>query len=137
MNDDVTREPSLDTAESKTPRMRGNFMRENRETQATPSPDGGEGRSGKAVSHTPDMYEAWESDDSIVPAKRANKTGARPTGRAPVAESVEERESTKGKARRPTACRTQCRRNVLNGSHRIRDAASATDRFTQGRSRMR
>ena len=40
----------------------------------------------------PDMHVPWESDGSIVPAKRANKTGT------PVAESVKERETPKGNA---------------------------------------
>jgi len=52
-------------------------------------------RSGKAQCRTPDMYAPRESDEPIVPAKRANKTEA-PTS---VAESVEERGSTKGNIR--------------------------------------
>jgi hypothetical protein len=71
--------------------MRGNSMRENRETHGTPPPNVGGGRSGKAAPK-PDMYVPWESDVSIVPAKRANKVGA------PMAESVEERETPKGNA---------------------------------------
>ena len=72
MKSDDRREPLFDAAESKTPCMRGNSMRENRETQATPPPDGGGGRSGKAPCRTPDMHVAGESDGPIVPAKRAN-----------------------------------------------------------------
>ncbi len=120
MSDDVPRKPSLDAAESQTPRMCGNSMRENRETQATPPPDGGGGRSGKAQCRTPDAYVAGESDGPIVPAKRANKAEAsarsrycdtrrrkgEPTGNTNIdlnrvedaAESVEERGSTKGNA---------------------------------------
>ncbi len=44
MNDDVTRKPTFDAAESQTPSMCGNSMRKNRETQATPLPDDGGGR---------------------------------------------------------------------------------------------
>ena len=90
MNDDVQRKPSLDAAESQTPCMCGNSMRENRETRATPSSDGDEGRSGKAKGRMPDMHVAGESDGLIVPAKRANKAGT------PAAEFVEERGSPKG-----------------------------------------
>lgn len=66
-------------------------MRENRETRKAPQADGGGGRSGKAAPK-PDMHADRESDVSIVPAKRANKVGA------PMAESVEERETPKGNA---------------------------------------
>jgi hypothetical protein len=64
-------------------------MRENRETSGTPAPTGA-GRSGKAASRTPDMHAPEESDDLVVPTKRANKAGQ------PAAESVEGRGSTKG-----------------------------------------
>ena len=59
MKGDDRREPLFDAAESKTPCMRGNSMRENRETQATPSrapTEGwsvGGGRSGKANAARP------------------------------------------------------------------------------------
>ena len=76
MKGDDRREPLFDAAESKTPCMRGNSMRENRETQATPSPDGGGGRSEKAQCRTSDMVVAGESDGPIVPAKRANNAEA-------------------------------------------------------------
>ncbi len=115
MNDDATRKPSLDAAESQTPRMCGNSMRENLEIQATPSSDGGGGRSGKAVSRTPDTDVAWKSDDPIVPAKRANKGDTRP-GRASPAESVEERGSPKGNADQKASPRTQSHNG---GSHRL------------------
>jgi RNA-directed DNA polymerase len=86
-------EGSLDAAESKTQGMRGNSMRENRETPATPAADGAAGRSEKAKSRTADMYVAGESDDLVVPTKQTNKTGP-----SAAAESVEERGSTKGNA---------------------------------------
>src|SRR5205823_3506707 len=71
----VRREPLGDAAESKTLSMRGNSLRENRETPALPSADGGEGRPEKASGRTSGMYRAGESDDLVVPAKRANKAG--------------------------------------------------------------
>ena len=83
-------EPFLDAAESKTLSMRGSSMRENRETFGTPVPLGA-GRSGKAASRTPDMHVPEESDDLVVPTKRANKAG-----QSAAAESVEGRGSTKG-----------------------------------------
>lgn len=122
MKSDGNREPLFNAAESQTPSMHGNSMRENREAQATPSSDGGEGRSGKARCRTPDMNVAGESDDPIVPAKRANKAG-RPEKGQPAAESVEGRGSTKGNAMQTAACRTQCRGSVSNGLQRVREAA--------------
>ena len=49
------------------------------------------------------MHAAEESDDFVVPSKRANKAGT------PVAEPVEERGSTKGNVARQAADRTQSR----------------------------
>ena len=94
MSDDK-RKPLMDVAESETLCMRGNSLHGNRETQETPPPDGGGGRSGKANGQTPDMHVSWESDDLIVPEKRANKAGPKAA-----AESVEGRGSTKGNATR-------------------------------------
>ena len=112
MKGDGRREPLFDAAESKTPSMRGNSMRENRETQATPSPDGGGGRSEKAKRRTPDVHVAGESDGPIVPAKRANKAGTL------AAEFVEERGSPKGNADQKASPRTQ--------SHKRRVAPAGT-----------
>ena len=91
MKDGVNRESSGDAAESETLSMRGNSMRENRETSKTPSPVADEGRLEKASSRTSGVNVFEESDDLVVPTKRANNTG--PTA---VAESVEGRGSTKG-----------------------------------------
>ena len=85
------REERTDAAESETLSMRGHSMCENRETPEAPVAGGGAGRSEKAASRTSDMHVLGESDDSIVPAKRANKAGL-----SAVAESVEGRGSTKG-----------------------------------------
>ena len=91
MNDDH-RKSSMDTAESKTLRMRGNSLHGNRETLETPAPQGA-GRSEKASCRTADMHVSRESDGPIVPEKRANKAGLKAA-----AESVEGRGSTKGNA---------------------------------------
>ena len=118
MKGDDKREPLFDAAESKTPSMRGNSMRENRETLAAPLPDGSKGRSEKAEGRTSGMYVARESDGPILPAKRVNKAGT-----PLAAESVEVRGSTKGNATQTTACRTQGRGSVSNGLQRVRQAA--------------
>jgi RNA-directed DNA polymerase len=94
MSDDH-RKPLVDAAESEAPCMRGNSLRGNRETLETPLFQPSGGRSEKAHGQTSDMHVSRESDDSIVPEKRANKTGTNAA-----AESVEGRGSTKGNATR-------------------------------------
>jgi len=74
--------------------MRGNSLRGNRETLETPLLKYSWGRSEKAQGQTSDMHASRESDDSIVPEKRANN--AEPSA----AESVEGRGSIKGNATR-------------------------------------
>ena len=75
------RKLSADAAESETLSMRGNFMRGNRETPETSSPNNapwatcGGDRSEKAVGRTSDMHVSGESDRPIVPKKRTNKAG--------------------------------------------------------------
>jgi len=78
-------------AESETLSMRESSVRENRETPETPTPVAGVGRSEKGVSLKSGMHVSGESDDSIVPTKRANNVGQPAT-----AEPVEGRGSTKG-----------------------------------------
>ena len=98
------REYRFDASESKTLRMDASSLYGNRETSVVPCGDYSPmGRSEKAVGRTADMHAAEESDDLVVPAKRANKAGT------PVAESVEERGSTKGNRFQMTSSRTQCR----------------------------
>ncbi len=92
---DAKRKPLADAAESETLRMRGNSLHGNRETLETPPRDNCGGRSEKAICRTADMHVSRESDDSIVPEKRANKTGSKA-----VAEFVEGRGSTKGNVTR-------------------------------------
>ena len=88
---DVNRKPLADAAESKTLRMRGNSLRGNRETLETPWLECSLGRSEKAQGQTSDRHVSRESDDSIVPEKRANKAGSKAA-----AESVEGRGPTQG-----------------------------------------
>jgi len=65
-------------AESKTLRMRGSSMHENREIPAVPvgrlrKPSAG--RSGKACGHKPDTNATGKSDTSVVPVNAGNKSG--------------------------------------------------------------
>ena len=90
---DENRKPLVDAAESETLRMRGNSLHGNRETLETPRLESSRGRSEKAHGQTSDMHVSRESDDFIVPEKRANKAGPKAA-----AESVEGRGSTKGNA---------------------------------------
>jgi RNA-directed DNA polymerase len=89
------RKSLMDAAESETLCMRGNSLHGNRETLETPSLENSRGRSEKAHGRTSGMHVSRESDDSIVPEKRANKAGTNAA-----AESVEGRGSTKGNATR-------------------------------------
>ena len=113
------REQSFDTAESETLGRWGNSMRENREAPQTPTHYGGVGRSKKAKSRNVDMHVCGESDGLIVPTKRANKADAY----ALVAESAEERRSTKGNAPQAHSRRTQSRGCESQELWRVRQAA--------------
>ena len=80
MMDDGSVSHGIGPTESKTPRMRGSSMHENREIPAAlagrasgPSA----GRSGKACGHNPDAYAAGKSDTSVVPRNAGNKVGMR------------------------------------------------------------
>src|SRR5215472_6390763 len=109
--------------------MRGNSSHGNREIPASSIPwlD----RLGKAASRTPRMHEVRNSDDLVVPGKRANK------GRRP-AESVEGRGSAKGNGRRGATPRTQSRIGVSLLASRVHEAAwAASPPSTRGGSRMR
>ena len=92
--------------ESKTTCTVGNFSHGSRETPATSVFLTKADRSEKARGHKSDMHVTGESDDLVVPEKRANNAGT------PVAESVEERRSAKGNGIRARTCRTQCRDSV-------------------------
>ena len=54
-------------------------MHENRETSRVSPAEAGD-RSGKAVSHNPDMHAREESDSAIVPMKLPNNGDNRPGG---------------------------------------------------------
>jgi RNA-directed DNA polymerase len=113
-----TREPSLGPAPSKTLRTCGNFVHGNREIPQVPSPDGGDGRTGKAKSRTAVMNACGKSDACIVPKKLPNK------GRANLsAEAVEERRAIKGNVVQPAMPRTQSRKSMSPGLQRVRTAA--------------
>jgi hypothetical protein len=114
------RERFFDTAESETLGMCGNSMRENRDALQTPARDGRAGRSKKAKGRNVDMHVCGESDGLVVPTKRANKAD----GYALVAESAEERGSTKGNAPQAHSRRTQSRRCESQGLWRVRQAVS-------------
>jgi hypothetical protein len=89
----ASREGFDGAAESETLSMRGRSMRENRETPSASSTRGGEDRPEKSGCSTSGRHALGESDDLIVPAKRANKAGP-----WAAAESVTGRGSTKGNA---------------------------------------
>ncbi|HXK27300.1 MAG TPA: group II intron reverse transcriptase/maturase, partial [Candidatus Binatia bacterium] len=144
MKGSVERELPFDAAESKTLHMRGNSMRENRETPAAPAPDGGADRPGKAKTPEPDMHVAGESDVLIVPTKRANKVtmlakssaananlaeAALAEASVVVAESAEERRATKGNAPQTLSHRTQSRGCESQGLWRVRQAARRDKRM--------
>lgn len=116
-----------DPAQSKTPGMHGNSLRENRETPQMPTQDTREGRSEKAVSHTSDIHVGGESDDRTVPTKYPNKVPNFGT-----AEGMEGRRSTKENASQTSTCRTQGRVSVSQGLKGVREMArrKKTERFT-------
>jgi len=114
--DSDKREPSMNPAQSETPGMSGNSMRENRETPSesgSNTPDGLE----KATSYTASMHAGGESDEQVVPAKRSNNGEEFP------AERVEGSCSTKGNTEETHTCRTQGREHVSQGLGGVREAA--------------
>ena len=113
-------EVGASAAESKTLGMRGNSKRENRESPAV-SESLDADRSANALGGTADRHVAGQSDGSVVPTKRANNEGARPS-----AESAEERDPTKRNTEQNALDRTQSR--VLrrtSGLFGVREAANA------------
>jgi len=114
--DDDTREPSMNPAQSETPGMSGNFMRENRETPLVSGSSTPE-RLEKATSYTTSTHASGESDEQVVPAKRPNK------GERSPAEGVEGSCSTKGNTEEAHTCRTQGREHVSQGLGGVREAA--------------
>lgn len=86
----VNGESDVIPTESQTTSTVGNFSHGSRETPVISVSSPETDRSEKARGHKSDMHVAGESDGSIVPEKRANKTGT------PVAESAEERGPPEG-----------------------------------------
>jgi len=119
----------IDPAQSETPGMCGNSMRENREIPCFPREYVTRGRTGE--NNTPVMHEHGKSDSPIVPAKLPNKAEAE--------EAVEGRGLTKGNVVQQNPPRTQSRnRNVPSALERVREVAE--ERFlatTRGRSPVR
>lgn len=115
MGDDK-RESFMNPAQSETPGMPGNFMRENRET---PLASGGNtpDRLEKATSYTTSMHAGGESDERVVPAKRSNNE------EQSLAESVEGSRSTKGNTEETRTYRTQGRESVSQGLGGVRETA--------------
>ena len=123
-------EAATDAAESETLCMRRHSKRENREIPSASEP--GSERSENVTDGNSDMHAVGKSDDSIVPAKRANKTGT------PAAESVEERGSPKGNVARHDLAADTAPLNARHRGVRLRLVEMLyLDRDTQGRSRMR
>jgi hypothetical protein len=104
-------------------------MRENRESQPSPRPQGDLGRCGKAQSRTPQMNDDWQSDSSIVPAKSVNKEVTAS------AESMEGRDGAKGNTYQQNTPRTQSRTGVPQVLGRVRQALNERlDVRTRGKS---
>ena len=129
-----------DSARSKTPRMRGTSMRENRESRWSPEVRTSS-RNGKGTSPKPKMNDHRKSDSSIVPTKSPNKA------RTPAAEVAEGKGLAKGNAGQQNAHRTQSRARAPNALDCVRQAArrdrktpwpdARFDVKTQGKSRVR
>ena len=115
----------MNPAQSETPGMSGNFMRENREAplvSGSCKPD----RLEKATSNKTNMNASGESDEQVVPTKRSNKGDNNP------AESVEGSCSIKGNTMETNTHRTQRRERVSHGLNGVREAArrNKKQRFT-------
>ena len=132
------RELPTNPAQSETPGLFGNSLRENRETpqvSGSSQPD----RLVKATSHTTSLYASGESDGRVVPAKYPNKGAVRP------AEGMEGSRSTKGNTEENHTLRSQSRDQRVPGTP---TCAESSPRFchselgtrfaahTRGRSRM-
>lgn len=124
----VQREFLFDASESQTSCTNSNSNHGNRESSGVPSGVHTPlGRAQKSESSTNAMHVPEQSDESIVPLKRANNA----TGSAPVAaESGEGRGSAKGNEDRTPSIRTQCRKHGSGGLIGVRLAA-ATNRKLQ------
>ncbi|MDQ1470816.1 MAG: RNA-directed polymerase [Bryobacterales bacterium] len=113
---DVKREPLVNPAQSETPGMSGNFMRENREVPPL-SGSSEAGSAGEGEGRATSMNGGGKSDERVVPAKRPNK------GEQSPAEGVEGSRSTKGNTEEEHTLRTQSRVGVSQGLRGVREAA--------------
>jgi hypothetical protein len=105
------------SARSKTPGMRGNFTRENREVPSTPDTQLCTGRLEKGVIQKSNMHVDGKSDGREVPTKCPNKSGN------PLAEGAEGRRPAKENTEQTTASQTQSRGDALRGLRGVREAA--------------
>src|ERR1700685_1407184 len=103
------REHSVDSAQSKTPRMHGNSTRENRETPWVPVAEVAAGRLEKAMSRESNMHAGGESDGCVVPTKCSNNGGP------PLAEGMEGRRPAKENIEQSPALRTLSRISAGSG----------------------
>ena len=127
----VTGKPTVDPAQSKTLRMRGNLLHGNREVPQALVADGAMGRPEKVIDHTSGTNVCGKSDGRVLPERSSNK-GTKP------AEAAEGRRPAKGNTRFRATCRTQSRVSVLSSVQRVREAAqAASPPSTRGGSRMR
>ena len=117
------RELLTSPARSETRRTCGNFLRENRESPASPVADGAMGRAGKAQRRTPATHEVGQSDRSAVPTKATNKASTT------AAEPAEGRDLAKGNTGGQNAPRTQSRTRAPNALDRVRQVAVRNKRI--------
>ena len=108
--------PSLDPAQSKTPRTSGNIMHENRETWSASVARYGGRPVGKGQGRTAHRQAGQESDLGVVPMKGSNKEGQ------PTAESLEGRPETKENVRQSHTRPTQGGQRVSQGLEGVRRA---------------
>jgi RNA-directed DNA polymerase len=113
---DENRKPLVNPAQSKTPGMPGNSVRENREAPPT-SGSGRSDRLEKAISHESSMHVGGESDEQVVPTKQPNN------GERSPAEVAEGSCSTKGNTEEERTHRTQSRERVSQGLGGVREVA--------------
>ena len=114
--DDDKRESSMNPAQSETPGMSGNFMRENREAplvSGSSPPD----RLEKATSYKTSTHASGESDEQVLLSKRPNK------GERSLTEGVEGSCSAKGNTNESYTRRTLGRERVPQGLEGVREAA--------------
>src|SRR5271157_228921 len=124
------RESELDPAESETPGMRRNSVRENRETPWSPA-EATAGRRENATSDKSLMHGHGESYCGIVLTKQPNKGGE------PPAEVAEGRPRTKENAPQPNPGQTLSWESGRSGLERVREDCLHLDAIIRGKNRVR